>query len=77
MEGWGLAYKRLVRSHKRGGMMFTQPAADVLPVSGKGSMGGFTSRVRGLPAFAGEYPVACVSGGVFSRGNLNPGRRTN
>lgn len=53
---------------KRGGMMFTQPAADVLPVSGKGSMGGFTSRVRGLPAFAGEYPVACLAEEILTPG---------
>jgi len=48
--------------------MFTQPAADVLPVSGKGSMGGFTSRVRGLPAFAGEYPVACLAEEILTPG---------
>ena len=53
---------------KRGGMMFTQPAADVLPISGKGSMGGFTSRVRGLPAFAGEYPVACLAEEILTPG---------
>jgi len=53
---------------KRGGMMFTQPAADVLPVSGKGSTGGFTSRVRGLPAFAGEYPVACLAEEILTPG---------
>ena len=53
---------------KRGGMMFTQPAADVLPVSGKGSMGGFTSRVRGLPSFAGEYPVACLAEEILTPG---------
>jgi anaerobic selenocysteine-containing dehydrogenase len=53
---------------KQGGMMFTQPAADVLPVSGKGSMGGFTSRVRGLPSFAGEYPVACLAEEILTPG---------
>jgi len=53
---------------RRGGMMFTQPAADVLPVSGRGSMGGFTSRVRGLPAFAGEYPVACLAEEILTPG---------
>ena len=53
---------------KRGGMMFTQPAADTLPVSGKGSMGDFKSRVRGLPAFAGEYPVACLAEEILTPG---------
>lgn len=46
---------------QRGGMMFTQPAADTLPHAGRGSMGSFKSRVRGLPAFAGEYPVSCLA----------------
>ena len=53
---------------KRGGMMFTQPAADTLPVAGKGSLGTFTSRVRGLPAFAGEYPVACLAEEILTPG---------
>ena len=54
---------------KRGGMMFTQPAADTLPVAGKGSLGTFTSRVRGLPAFAGEYPVACLAEEILTPGD--------
>ncbi|QGX63340.1 molybdopterin oxidoreductase family protein [Alteromonas mediterranea] len=53
---------------KRGGMMFSQPAADTLPVAGKGSLGTFTSRVRGLPAFAGEYPVACLAEEILTPG---------
>ena len=52
----------------RGGMMFTQPAADTLPVSGPGSMGNFKSRVRGLPAFAGEYPVSCLAEEITTPG---------
>lgn len=46
---------------KRGGMMFTQPAADLLPHSGRGSMGQFHTRVRKLPAFAGEFPVSALA----------------
>jgi anaerobic selenocysteine-containing dehydrogenase len=46
---------------KRGGMMFTQPAADLLPHSGRGSIGGFHTRVRRLPAFAGEFPVSALA----------------
>ena len=53
---------------RRGGMMFTQPAANLLPVSSKGSMGGYRSRVRGLPAFAGEYPVACLAEEILTPG---------
>lgn len=46
---------------RRGGMMFTQPAADLLPHSGRGSIGGFHTRVRKLPAFGGEFPVSALS----------------
>ncbi|KXI28993.1 molybdopterin-dependent oxidoreductase [Paraglaciecola hydrolytica] len=46
---------------KLGGMMFTQPAADLLPHSGRGSIGQYHSRVRKLPAFAGEYPVSALA----------------
>ncbi|MBQ4831223.1 molybdopterin oxidoreductase family protein [Alteromonas sp. MMG017] len=53
---------------RQGGMMFTQPAADFLPVSSRGSMGGYSSRVRGLPAFAGEYPVACLAEEILTPG---------
>ena len=34
-----------------GGMMFTQPAADFLPHSGRGSIANFHSRVRNLTRF--------------------------
>lgn len=53
---------------KRGGMMFTQPAADTLPHSGRGSLAKYHSRVRGLPAFAGEYPVVCLSEEITTPG---------
>ncbi|MFT6898216.1 MAG: anaerobic selenocysteine-containing dehydrogenase [Paraglaciecola sp.] len=46
---------------KPGGMMFTQPAADLLPHSGRGSVGKYHSRVRNLPAFGGEYPVSALA----------------
>ncbi|MFT4941046.1 MAG: anaerobic selenocysteine-containing dehydrogenase [Paraglaciecola sp.] len=54
---------------RAGGMMFTQPAADLLPISGRGSMGKFSSRVRGLPAFAGEYPVSALAEEITTPGN--------
>ena len=53
---------------REGGMMFTQPAADLLPHSGRGSMGKFTSRVRNLPAFAGEYPVSALAEEIMTPG---------
>jgi anaerobic selenocysteine-containing dehydrogenase len=51
-----------------GGMMFTQPAADLLPHSGRGSIGKYKTRVRGLPAFGGEYPVSALAEEITSPG---------
>ncbi|WP_339769154.1 molybdopterin-dependent oxidoreductase [uncultured Paraglaciecola sp.] len=54
--------------NRRGGMMFTQPAADALPHSGRGTLGKYFSRVRNLPGFAGEYPVAALSEEITTPG---------
>ncbi|MFT6778515.1 MAG: anaerobic selenocysteine-containing dehydrogenase, partial [Paraglaciecola sp.] len=53
---------------RQGGMMFTQPAADILPHSGRGSIANFHSRVRGLPAFAGEFPVSALAEEILTEG---------
>lgn len=53
---------------KPGGMMFTQPAADLLPHTGRGSIAQFHSRVRKLPAFAGEYPVSALAEEITTPG---------
>ena len=53
---------------RAGGMMFTQPAADLLPHSGRGSIGKYLTRVRGLPAFGGEYPVSALAEEITSPG---------
>lgn len=53
---------------RRGGMMFTQPAADLLPHSGRGSIANFHSRVRNLPAFAGEFPVSALAEEITTAG---------
>lgn len=50
---------------RAGGMMFTDPAADLLPVAvalGKqGHFAKFRSRVRGLPEFGGELPAVTLA----------------
>jgi anaerobic selenocysteine-containing dehydrogenase len=51
-----------------GGMMFTQPAADLLPHASPGSIGQYHSRVRKLPAFAGEYPVSALAEEITTPG---------
>lgn len=54
--------------NKEGGMMFTQPAADTLPHSGRGSVGKSRSRVRDLPGFAGELPVSALAEEILTPG---------
>ncbi|MCC2615355.1 molybdopterin-dependent oxidoreductase [Aestuariibacter halophilus] len=53
---------------RRGGMMFTQPAADHLSQGGHGAMARHHSRVRQLPSFAGEFPVACLAEEILTPG---------
>lgn len=53
---------------KPGGMMFTQPAADTLPHSGRGSIAQYHSRLRKLPAFAGEFPVSALAEEILTPG---------
>jgi len=44
-----------------GGAMFPSPAVDLCDVMGRGSYRRFESRVRGLPEFGGELPVATLA----------------
>ena len=48
---------------REGGMLFTEPALDLVQGAGSrpGSFGKFKSRVRGLPEFGGELPVAALA----------------
>ena len=53
------------RIDEAGGAMFTKPAIDLLrgggTYGGRGRFGRWKSRVRGLPEFAGELPVAALA----------------
>jgi anaerobic selenocysteine-containing dehydrogenase len=55
-----------------GGALFTRPAADLLPLASllrqRGSFGTFKTRVRGLPEFAGELPVAALAEEIETEG---------
>ena len=53
-----------------GGAMFTRPAVDLVANTGRGSLGRRRSRVRGLPEFGGEMPVATLAEEI-----LTPGER--
>ena len=55
-----------------GGMMFAEPAVDLTRAYGsKGHYGKFHSRVRGLPEFGNELPVATLAEEILTEG---PGR---
>lgn len=55
-----------------GGMMFTQPAFDVVGIAAlagiKGSFDRYRSRVRNLPEFGGEFPVVTLADEITSPG---------
>tara|TARA_R110001592_G_scaffold61017_1_gene185825 strand:+ start:7091 stop:9268 length:2178 start_codon:yes stop_codon:yes gene_type:complete len=56
------------RLDARGGMMFTQPAADLISHTGKGHLGRTQSRVRQLPGFSGELPVSALAEDILTEG---------
>ncbi|MDF1690922.1 MAG: molybdopterin oxidoreductase family protein [Zhongshania sp.] len=56
------------RLNSVGGLMFTKPAVDILAQSGRGNMGRYHSRVRGLPEFNGELPVATLAEEITTPG---------
>lgn len=58
---------------KVGGMMFTHPAIDVVGLTSsspalRGSFNRYQSRVRGLPEFNGELPVAVLAEEILTEG---------
>lgn len=55
---------------REGGALFTQPAVDLIdnPTSKPGSFGRWKSRVRGLPEFGGELPVAALAEEILTEG---------
>ena len=53
---------------KPGGVMFTRPAVDLVSSTGRGQLGRYASRVRGLPEFAGELPTAVLAEEILTEG---------
>ncbi|MFV2072765.1 MAG: molybdopterin-dependent oxidoreductase [Thermoanaerobaculales bacterium] len=51
-----------------GGLMFTRPAVDLVAGTGRGHLGRWSSRVRGLPEYGGELPVAVLSEEIHTEG---------
>jgi anaerobic selenocysteine-containing dehydrogenase len=56
------------RLDTEGGMMFPSPAVDTTAITGRGHFGRFHSRVRGLPEFSGEFPVAALAEEILTEG---------
>lgn len=52
-----------------GGLMFPSPAVDITESTGPGGFGRWKSRVRGLPEFGGELPVATLSEEIETPGD--------
>lgn len=57
------------RLDQPGGLMFTQPAADILSQSGRGHFNRYQSRVRALPEFNGELPVSTLAEEISAPGD--------
>lgn len=60
------------RLDAEGGAMFTRPAVDLVSnpaLLGKGHFGKWKSRVRGLPEFGGELPVAALAEEIATPGD--------
>jgi anaerobic selenocysteine-containing dehydrogenase len=53
---------------RAGGAMFTKPAVDLVANTGPGHLGKYASRVRGLPAYGGELPVAALAEEIVTEG---------
>lgn len=55
---------------REGGMLFTTPAVDLIdnPTARPGHYGRWRSRVRGLPEFGGELPVAALAEEILTSG---------
>ena len=51
-----------------GGAMFTKAAVDLVATTGRGRLGTWKSRVRGLPEYGGELPVAALAEEILSEG---------
>ncbi|WP_216212633.1 molybdopterin oxidoreductase family protein [Amycolatopsis aidingensis] len=63
LAAWLLVVLNALTGHldEPGGSMFGTPAVDLIGLAKPGSFGTFRSRVRGLPEFGGELPVAALA----------------
>jgi anaerobic selenocysteine-containing dehydrogenase len=70
---WAIQLLNIVTGNldRVGGTMITHPAADLIGagVAGRGHYGKWHSRVRGLPEFGGELPVAALAEEIATPGD--------
>lgn len=67
---WAIQVLNIVTGNldRPGGPMFPEPAFDVLKTLGRGHLGLWRSRVRGLPEFGGELPAATLAEEILTPG---------
>lgn len=67
---WAIQVLNIITGNldRPGGSMFPRPAFDVLRTLGRGHLGAWRSRVRGLPEFGGELPAATMAEEILTPG---------
>ncbi len=69
---WAIQLLNIVTGNldRVGGALFTRPAVDIVGggLAGRGHIGRWRSRVRGLPEFGGELPVATLAEEIMTPG---------
>lgn len=68
---WAIQVLNIVTGNldRIGGPMFPAPAFDVLRTLGRGHLGVWRSRVRGLPEFGGELPASTMAEEILTPGD--------
>jgi anaerobic selenocysteine-containing dehydrogenase len=67
---WAIQVLNIITGNldRPGGSMFPRPAVDILRTLGRGHLGVWRSRVRGLPEFGGELPAATMAEEILTPG---------
>ncbi|MET7278023.1 molybdopterin-dependent oxidoreductase [Kribbella sp. NPDC005582] len=67
---WAIQVLNIITGNldRPGGTMFPRPAVNALIGLGRGHLGAWSSRVRGLPEFGGELPVSVMAEEILTPG---------
>ncbi|TDD46068.1 molybdopterin oxidoreductase family protein [Kribbella antibiotica] len=68
---WAIQVLNIITGNldRPGGTMFARPAVDTLRGLGRGHIGVWSSRIRGLPEFGGELPVSVMAEEILTPGD--------